>query len=239
MKTASVHTDARYYEPNSGRFLSADPLGQASSPSLYDFAGGDPVNSFDPTGRCNQQTNSNSYVPPFGPLPNFNDPLPFGGNPFDPQNQAIANARFEGYLEAINDMAGYWDQETGHSAWLAWLGLQDNPYADMGRDALLNSQQYRDTLLAGNLAFGVATFGIGQLGLLNAAEPGFNIATDAEGWTTVSSPYNPDAFITGSYRFKSRDRNGKRSWPHAGTRRVHRSVPNFGESSGADILDYG
>jgi RHS repeat-associated protein len=51
-KSASVHTDARYYEPNSGRFLSADPMGQAASPSLYDFAGGDPVNFFDPTGRC-------------------------------------------------------------------------------------------------------------------------------------------------------------------------------------------
>ena len=50
-KTVSVHTDARYYEPTSGRFLSADPMGQAASPSLYDFCAGDPVNYFDPTGR--------------------------------------------------------------------------------------------------------------------------------------------------------------------------------------------
>ena len=42
---------ARYYEPTSGRFLSADPMGHAASPSLYDFAGGDPVNFFDPSGR--------------------------------------------------------------------------------------------------------------------------------------------------------------------------------------------
>jgi RHS repeat-associated protein len=42
---------ARYYEPTSGRFLSADPMGHAASPSLYDFAHGDPVNYFDPTGR--------------------------------------------------------------------------------------------------------------------------------------------------------------------------------------------
>ncbi len=42
---------ARYYEPTSGRFLSADPMGHAASPSLYDYAGGDPVNRFDPTGR--------------------------------------------------------------------------------------------------------------------------------------------------------------------------------------------
>ena len=42
---------ARYYEPTSGRFLSADPMGHAASPSLYDFCNGDPVNSFDPDGR--------------------------------------------------------------------------------------------------------------------------------------------------------------------------------------------
>jgi len=46
-------TGARTYEPTSGRFLSADPMGQAASPSLYDYAGGDPVNFFDPTGRVN------------------------------------------------------------------------------------------------------------------------------------------------------------------------------------------
>jgi RHS repeat-associated protein len=44
---------ARYYEPTSGRFLSADPMGQSASPSLYDYAGGDPVNGFDPDGRVN------------------------------------------------------------------------------------------------------------------------------------------------------------------------------------------
>jgi hypothetical protein len=49
--TGFYYLGARYYEPTSGRFLSADPMGQAASPSLYDFAGGDPVNFFDPTGR--------------------------------------------------------------------------------------------------------------------------------------------------------------------------------------------
>jgi RHS repeat-associated protein len=46
---------ARYYEPTSGRFLSADPMGHPASPSLYDYANGDPVNAFDPDGRCAQQ----------------------------------------------------------------------------------------------------------------------------------------------------------------------------------------
>jgi RHS repeat-associated protein len=34
---------ARYYDPLSGRFLSADPLGNAASMSLYDYCNGDPV----------------------------------------------------------------------------------------------------------------------------------------------------------------------------------------------------
>ncbi len=46
----------RYYEPGSGRFLSTDPLGQASSPSLYSFCNGDPVNFFDPWGLSGMTT---------------------------------------------------------------------------------------------------------------------------------------------------------------------------------------
>jgi RHS repeat-associated protein len=47
---------ARYYNPNTGRFLSRDPLdGQANDPKSlhkYLYAGGDPVNLTDPRGRA-------------------------------------------------------------------------------------------------------------------------------------------------------------------------------------------
>jgi RHS repeat-associated protein len=42
---------ARYYEPTSGRWLSADPLGHDASWGLYGYAGNDPVNGLDPDGR--------------------------------------------------------------------------------------------------------------------------------------------------------------------------------------------
>jgi RHS repeat-associated protein len=46
---------ARYYNPATGRFLSRDPLdGNALDPKTlhkYLYAGGDPVNAMDPTGR--------------------------------------------------------------------------------------------------------------------------------------------------------------------------------------------
>jgi RHS repeat-associated protein len=42
---------ARYYDPADARFLSCDPLGLGSDPSLYAAFGGDPVNFFDADGR--------------------------------------------------------------------------------------------------------------------------------------------------------------------------------------------
>jgi RHS repeat-associated protein len=43
---------ARYYDPCNRRFLSPDPLGHGSDPTLYTYADFDPVNNMDPTGRC-------------------------------------------------------------------------------------------------------------------------------------------------------------------------------------------
>ncbi|MES2709156.1 MAG: RHS repeat-associated core domain-containing protein [Verrucomicrobiota bacterium] len=56
--TGLICLGARYYSPAEGRFLSPDPAGHASSPSLYDFAGGDPVNFFDPDGRFSRAGNA-------------------------------------------------------------------------------------------------------------------------------------------------------------------------------------
>jgi len=49
--TGYYYLGARYYTPDSGTFLSCDPLGHAASMSLYDYCNGDPVNGLDPDGR--------------------------------------------------------------------------------------------------------------------------------------------------------------------------------------------
>jgi RHS repeat-associated protein len=49
--TGFILLGSRYYDPSSGTFLSADPLGHAASMDLYSAFNGDPVNSFDPDGR--------------------------------------------------------------------------------------------------------------------------------------------------------------------------------------------
>jgi RHS repeat-associated protein len=88
--TGFYYLGARYYEPTSGRFLSPDPKGQAASMSLYDYAGGDPVNNFDPDGRCMEagqgavQYADNGAGPGNGTNISNNDPTTGGQNPSDP-----------------------------------------------------------------------------------------------------------------------------------------------------------
>ncbi|GAB4167496.1 MAG: hypothetical protein Fur0032_05580 [Terrimicrobiaceae bacterium] len=53
--TGLINLGARHYDKESGSFISADPLGHATSWSLYDFAAGDGVNSFDADGRVATQ----------------------------------------------------------------------------------------------------------------------------------------------------------------------------------------
>ncbi|HVI72041.1 MAG TPA: RHS repeat-associated core domain-containing protein, partial [Pyrinomonadaceae bacterium] len=75
---------ARWYEPKAGRFLSEDPLGLEGGINPYVFAGDDPVNNADPTGR-DYVTNS-GYCPPGYELRKVEeeeawcvrDPIPWG-----------------------------------------------------------------------------------------------------------------------------------------------------------------
>jgi RHS repeat-associated protein len=45
-----VHMNARYYDPEIGRFLNEDPLGTSAGTNMYAYVEGDPVNRIDPTG---------------------------------------------------------------------------------------------------------------------------------------------------------------------------------------------
>ena len=42
---------ARYYDPNTGQFLTRDPVVE-STRSVYGYAGADPINATDPSGLC-------------------------------------------------------------------------------------------------------------------------------------------------------------------------------------------
>ena len=49
--TGLYYLGARYYAPDSGTFLSPDPLGHSASMDLYSYCDGDPVNQYDADGR--------------------------------------------------------------------------------------------------------------------------------------------------------------------------------------------
>lgn len=52
----------RHYSPVEGNWTSSDPLGHDADPSLYAFcAAGDPINMFDPDGRCAETDASASF----------------------------------------------------------------------------------------------------------------------------------------------------------------------------------
>lgn len=66
------HFKARAYSPKLGRFLQPDPSGDFESPSLYAYAGNDPVNSSDPSGldECGYAGNPAGCIQP----PDFRSP---------------------------------------------------------------------------------------------------------------------------------------------------------------------
>lgn len=47
----AYYNEARFYDPNLGRFLQTDPIGYEGGINLYVYGRGDPVNQIDPTGE--------------------------------------------------------------------------------------------------------------------------------------------------------------------------------------------
>jgi RHS repeat-associated protein len=166
----------RYYDANSGRFISPDPLGHAASIGLYDYCGGDPIDHFDPDGRCIE-----------GTIAGWNSaPVP-----------ANASSAF---------MAGYYGGGVTSGFAEGWNGgsqIVDNTLTFGATDALgltdtsqLQGSEYTDSLILANVArsslltaatFGTAAlaqggsqaalYGYQGLQIYNAGSSGYSIGT--------------------------------------------------------------
>jgi len=90
----------RYYDSVAGRWLSADPVGHGTiDQSLYTFAGGDPINSFDSDGRLTQKIragaeNGASYLA--GTIQGVAEVFIPGYDPGVPNTDAQYNGRLGG-----------------------------------------------------------------------------------------------------------------------------------------------
>ncbi|MBV9071218.1 MAG: RHS repeat-associated core domain-containing protein, partial [Acidobacteria bacterium] len=64
--TGLVYARARWYSPETGTFLSGDPMAYKDSSNLYAFATGDPVNRRDPTGEDSYDDKLQAYTAWYG-----------------------------------------------------------------------------------------------------------------------------------------------------------------------------
>ncbi len=165
--TGFYYMGARYYEPNSGRFLSADPLGQAGSLDLYSYCNGDPVNGLDPDGRFGKQVDEGLTTSVTGQM-NY-DPT-FGSN----LGNDIGNILVGGRDGAVNGIGGEINTFT--------LG---NVQGAFGTDP--NSQEYSQGEWGAGIGAGLLTFAGG----IAAAPVVWGAGMDAIGSSpTLMSMYN-------------------------------------------------
>jgi len=102
--TGLYYLGARYYAPDSGTFLSPDPLGHSASMDLYSYCDGDPVNQYDADGRIGKGAATGVALGGFGQYENTTQQIAglVGqvGSYFIPGMQGYSAARdiaFSGY----------------------------------------------------------------------------------------------------------------------------------------------
>ena len=61
-----MHYRARYYDPQTARFINEDPIGFAADGSLFKYADNDPIKNIDPFGLQSWPTNYTRVPHPWG-----------------------------------------------------------------------------------------------------------------------------------------------------------------------------
>lgn len=87
----------RAYDAETGRWLSADPIGEAGGLNLYAYVGGDPVNLWDPDGLVGEVVLGDGFT---GRIDKFNGPngAGFETHVFNPKGQEVGVCNLGGWI---------------------------------------------------------------------------------------------------------------------------------------------
>ena len=148
--TGLYYLGARYYAPDSGDFLSPDPLGHSASLDLYSYCNGDPINNYDPDGRdAVDYGNGFSAIMMNAPITDPNNP-PYKGS----QANFMTQPSCDGQCASLVQFLGG--------------GMQNGSYHDITSTRNWVQGQSASTLTSANIGIAVAT------GWVNGAYPGLS-----------------------------------------------------------------
>ena len=112
--TALYYFRNRWYEPETGRWLSPDPIGISGGLNLYAFCGNDPVNYIDPEGKGGVQ---------------FGDWFLGWGDPWLTFDNSTLDTMWNGGAAAIDGMIPFWDPLNAYcDAYTNECGERDSAY---------------------------------------------------------------------------------------------------------------
>lgn len=165
----------RDYDPTTGRFLQADPLGLVDGASIYGYAGQNPAMNADPTGEC------------FGPF-----------IAWAPACAAAAWAAISVYIGWLLDPDCYTWEEAGRDA---AIGAAFGPLGAYGRAGATGAANYADDAV--RAAAGVTTFKTSHYAprlIANGLNVGRTEAIVAKEVTAMRSSMFPGAGFYGRLR---------------------------------------